>query len=1481
MKRIRKKLEESEIRFKSLIENSSDGITLTDEFSNVIYRSPGSQKITGNLPTENIISRTHPDDLEALKNIHARILSNPGIPFPFYGRFLHELGNYIWLEGTFTNMLHIDGVNAIVANYRDVTKRKELEALLHKSYELARIGSWEIDFLKETVYWSEITKEIHETETDFVPDLATGLNFYKEGSGRELMTQKVKEAIEPGKAWDEELQIITAKNNERWVRTIGEAEFVDGKCVRIYGSFQDISERKNAERLKEFEKTSNEALINSTEDAIWSVSKGFKLTAANKAFYNSIEKAVGKTLQPGDELLDNKIYPDGVLSFWEACYKTALQGSTFKKELYIPAFNSGAAIWLEVSFNPIYTEDNIIGIACYSRNITEGKLAAEKIKESEARLAASQSVAKVGSWETDLNNLDVTWSDEACRIFGVDNRLHHTTHENFLKFVHPDDKEKVNKAFTASFTSDSVNSIEHRIIADGIIKEIEERWLITRDENGKPIRALGTVQDITERKKAEQMISESEKRYRQIVETAQEGIWLIDENHKTTLVNSKMCEIFEYTEAEMMGKDIYFFMDEEGKQIAAELMDLKKAGHVGQNYFKYIAKSGKEIWTNLSANALFDEKGTYKGSLAMVTDITESKKDEKRNQFQATVLNTIGHAAIATDIQGRINFWNKAASAIYGWTEEEVLGKNIIDVTPIQQTKVQAETVMQELLRGNTWSGEFMVQRKDGSEFPAFVTNSPIYNQQQQLIAIVGISADITERKKVEHLLQVSEARYRKAQSLGKMGHWETDLKTNQLIWSDEIYRIFGLDKSITEIDLDTFLHFIHPDDLNDFKIAQQNALTGKSSLNFSHRIILKDGTIRHVHERGELEYNDQGVARYLTGTVQDITDRKIAEEEITNTEKKFRALIQNSTDGLTVIAADGTVLDMSPSGKKILGYDKNEIIGNNRPDLIHPDDRSLVMGAFTDIIKDPATIKLIEYRHNMPDGTYKWLECSYNNLLNEPYINAIVLSYRDITERKKAEEEIRSSEIRLIKAQQIGKFGYWQQNLKSDMVWASKEAMRIYGFEALDGELEREKIASCIIDIDKVKDAATNLVAHGKEYNIEIRINPADGSPMKYISVLAELEKNEQGEPVRIVGTLQDITERKKAESKLVENENYLRTILDSEPECVKVLNRKGELQSMNPAGLAMIQADDEQQVLGRRMIELIDEKYRADFTRLSKEVFNGNSGTFEYEVTGLKGGHRWLETHAVPLKNAAGKIINLLGLTRDITGRKKAEDELINTNEQLRQLTAHLQGVREEERKRIAREIHDELGQQLTAIKMDTVWIDKQIPAETIAVKNKLQNIIELLDGSHQSVRKILNELRPAVLDDNSLPEVLQWQGRQFTEITGTPLYFTTDQSSLKLPQEAATCIFRVYQEALTNIMRYAGAAKVLSSLYITDGKIILAIEDDGKGFDTGLVENKKRFGLLGMEERVLALNGAFSLVSSPGKGTKIVISLPYENI
>ena len=252
-----------EKRYRALVENSADAVVIISAEGKLQYASPTVEKILGykeeEILTLNIFSLVYPDDALAVAKVWKKVLAKPGISFAFHTRrMLHKNGSWRWLEATVTNMLNEPALNGVVYNFRDVTTKKELEDLLSKTNSLARIGSWEMDIKKNTLYWSDITKEIHETEAGFIPDLQTAINFYKEGESRNLITQKVQDALEKGLAFDAELQIITAKGNEKWIRAIGETEFANGKAEKIGGSFQDITDRKLYEiRLNELNEKSN------------------------------------------------------------------------------------------------------------------------------------------------------------------------------------------------------------------------------------------------------------------------------------------------------------------------------------------------------------------------------------------------------------------------------------------------------------------------------------------------------------------------------------------------------------------------------------------------------------------------------------------------------------------------------------------------------------------------------------------------------------------------------------------------------------------------------------------------------------------------------------------------------------------------------------------------------------------------------------------------------------------------------------------------------------------------------------------------------------------------------------------------------------------------------------------------------------------------------------------------------------------------
>ena len=510
-----------------------------------------------------------------------------------------------------------------------------------------------------------------------------------------------------------------------------------------------------------------------------------------------------------------------------------------------------------------------------------------------------------------------------------------------------------------------------------------------------------------------------------------------------------------------------------------------------------------------------------------------------------------------------------------------------------------------------------------------------------------------------------------------------------------------------------------------------------------------------------------------------------------------------------------------------------------------------------------------------------------------------------------------------------------------------------------------------------------------------ESRLKRKDGTPV-------DVETNSRILPDgRFVEIVRDITERKKAERKLADSENRLRTVIQTEPECVKLLGRQGELIEMNPAGLAMIEADNFEQVNGKSMLSLINEPYRKAFDALTKNVLKkGITGTLEFEITSLKGTHRWLETHATPMKDVEGKIVFLLGITRDITERKKAEeqlkteklfsDSLINSlpgifylydntgkftrwnknfettsgysaeeisgmhpfdfydsdekklmqskienvfslgsddvtahfytkdkrkipfyfnghkisfnskdyligvgiditdrvraekellahTREIQELTVHLEQVREEERTAIAREIHDELGQQLTGLKMDASWISKRIKDEDKSIQVKLGGMLSLIDDTVKSVRRISTQLRPGILDDLGLVAALEWQCNEFKQRTGINVNFFTELSYVNKEGNLLINIFRVHQEALTNIARHAKATEIKTLLTIENGYLNLIITDNGIGFDMEEARRKKSWGLIGMKERALLFQGELTIESERLKGTVITLRIP----
>jgi PAS domain S-box-containing protein len=237
----------------------------------------------------------------------------------------------------------------------------------------------------------------------------------------------------------------------------------------------------------------------------------------------------------------------------------------------------------------------------------------------------------------------------------------------------------------------------------------------------------------------------------------------------------------------------------------------------------------------------------------------------------------------------------------------------------------------------------------------------------------------------------------------------------------------------------------------------------------------------------------------------------------------------------------------------------------------------------------------------------------------------------------------------------------------------------------------------------------------------------------------------------------------------------------------------------------------------------------------------------------------------------------LTVLSIARDITERKQNEEKLRRSSKLLRELSTHLQSVREEERSLIAREIHDELGQVLTALKIQISLISNKLTDEQSLLKQKISSLIDLIDASVESVQKISSQLRPGILDELGLTAAIEWQIEEFTKLTNLNCAVILPSNELKLDVNISTAVFRIFQEALTNIARHSEADKVNISLTTDQSTLYLEIKDNGKGISQDQIKDFRSLGLHGMEERAMVFGGRVYVEGFPGKGTIVKVEIP----
>jgi len=770
-----------------------------------------------------------------------------------------------------------------------------------------------------------------------------------------------------------------------------------------------------------------------------------------------------------------------------------------------------------------------------------------------------------------------------------------------------------------------------------------DRWYedhIYPSENGISVY----YHDITEKKVATLKLKESEEKYRTLIEQASDAVIIYSLDGTIYDFNKAAYEQTGYTKKEFQKLKLTDLLNNEEIVLSPKVAESFKTGKAVLFERKLKLKDGSLVDVELNVRMLPD--GKLLGFARNITDRKKTLNDLKESEIRFRSL--FEHASdgiYIADPEGKYVEVNESGCKLVGYTKEEISKLSLFDLIVKEENAIPLR--IEEIKAGKHVIQQRQLRKKDGSIVPVEISSKLLPDGR-----MLGMVRDITERIEIKNRLRKEKELSEKIINSLPGIFYLSDQTPNLIIWNKMFETLSGY--SAGELKTMRPIHlFVTEDQPAVLQSLQKTYTTGAADV--EARLLTKNGEQIPFYFTGvRIEYNGKWS---ILGTGINLTERKKAEEKIIATEKRYKALIENSTDGLTVLDINGTVLDISPSGKKILGYEEKEIIGNIRPDLIHSDDLQLHFSAFGEIIKDPSKVKQFEYRHKMPDGSYKWLECSYHNFLSEPAIGAIVLNYRDISEKRSAADQILREKFlseSIINSlpgifymyDETGRFVKWNKNFELLTGYQTTEINKMHPVDFYEKD-QKENIKN------RIKTVFKNKKAEGIE--LELLTKAKQKIPLFINSMVIDYE----GRPC-LIGLGLNLTERKKAEEALAASENRLRTIYETEPECIKMLNDKGELMEMNSAGLAMIEADSLEMVKGKQVHGIVDKEYKKEFIQLTENVFKNIPGKLEFKITGFKGGKRWLETNAVPFKDKNGNIISLLGITRDITERKKAEDEI-----------------------------------------------------------------------------------------------------------------------------------------------------------------------------------------------------------------------------
>jgi PAS domain S-box-containing protein len=1122
------------------------------------------------------------------------------------------------------------------------------------------------------------------------------------------------------------------------------------------------------------------------------------------------------------------------------------------------------------------------------RRVEEREQAQEELQKYADRVTDLYNSAPCGYHSLDENGVYVEINDTELNWLGL-TREEVVGRLRFSDILRPEQRRFFEDKYRQFVAEGSIRDFEYQLIAkDGTMRTVLLSASSSKNSEGRFVMSRATLYDITDRRRAEELVERSEEKFARAFRSSPAGLAV------TRLRDGRFIEVNEaaafflgYTPDELIGEttlnlELWQDLDERDRLIAI----LNQQGSVRDQEVTFRTKQGTEKVCAFSAEPI--EIDGQPCVLSVLLDLTERRYIEQALKANEEVLRLfVKHtpAAIAMfDNEMRYLQVSDRFLTDYHLEGQDIIGKCHYDVFP--NLPERWKEVHRRILAG-------AVERNDEDPYieadgtPGWLQweSRPWHKADGAIGGLILFSLVITERKRAETALRSSEERFAKIFNLSPYRMGIVRVSDGKIIDVNDCWvKETGYSKEET-VNLHIYDHDRWLDE-NTRAWIQQMIAHKKPMHSFETRMTTKSGEERYALASAALVDFD-GEDCYLWAS-NDITERKLVEEEkrhlihdLGERVKELTALqqtartLQDETKSLPELLLG--IVQLLPSA-----WQYPEVTAAR---IRFGDLEFKTSGFATTPWSQTSEFTAgnqkgeleVAYLKEMPPeviGPFLREELNLLNSLAEMISSALNRRYA-----QKALQE--SEELFRTLTETVSAGIYIYRDAK--FVYVNPRAEQLTGYsreELLGMELLdlihpdfREQVRSRLSEREPGWQGTSRF---------EDKILTKSGEE-RWMDVSAA-GTNFGNEPAVIVTTF-DITARKRAEQELQQSEERYRTLFETSPQAVAVYDSKLRLIMNNNRGATLFGFAPGENLVGSDAYSFIAPEDRERVRSFIDEMI-ATGKRVVFECTGLRrDDSRFdLEVRATLIPNINDQPSFILTVASDITDRKLAEKALKTSGERLRALSARMQSAREEEGTRIAREIHDELGGALTGLKWELEGIESRLMGANgnstiVELRKQIGSMTGLIESTINTVRRISSELRPGLLDDLGLVAAVEWQAQQFQKRTGLQVHWESELDTVEVSRDAATAVFRIFQEVLTNVLRHSQAGNIHVKLLEHSDHLELNVVDDGRGITEDEKQNTRSFGLLGMKERALLVGGDVSITGAAGKGTTVVVTIPLS--